>query len=193
MVLRFDELRIPHRQPHKSECALARCPSADGDSDKLCTLMSYGDQPPEGVLGLPVYAIKNTAKRWLTTVNYDLLIYDDKIVIARGISWKSTPREVAQRRSLGLSARETDEARVHQAAFSSGERLRESDASNRLIPAAAVLGATLVRGSILSRLELELGGGERMRFMWLRWSRNADYAEARQALSGLLGAKLRAD
>jgi hypothetical protein len=159
----------------------------------LGTLMSYSDKHPEGVLGLPVYAIKNTARRWLTMVNYDLLIYDDKIVVARGISWKSVPMEYAQKQSFGLTGRERDEARVHKVVFSSGEPPRESDASNRLIPTAAVLGARLVHGSILARLELELSGGERMRFMWLNWSRNADYAEARRALSGLLGAKLTAD
>jgi hypothetical protein len=31
-------------------------------------------------------SIKNAARRWWTTVNFDLLVYRDRIVVARGYS-----------------------------------------------------------------------------------------------------------
>jgi hypothetical protein len=44
----------------------------------------------------PVFAIKNAAKRWATTVNYDLLIYDDRLLIARGCPTATLLRSLAR-------------------------------------------------------------------------------------------------
>ena len=77
-----------------------------------------------------MYAVKNTAKRWLTTVNYDLLIYQDKLVVARGISWRTFADDLTEahvwRKVTGRSDFETvDEARVSRTARGSAEELLE--------------------------------------------------------------------
>src|SRR5881409_2609575 len=59
----------------------------------------------------PRLVLPNVAERWLTTVNYDLLIFDDRLVAVRGLTLRGgladgrTARET--RRALGVAAEGT--------------------------------------------------------------------------------------
>jgi hypothetical protein len=141
----------------------------------------------------PLYAARNTATRWLTTVNYDLLIYDDRLVVTRGISWKTAPDDLRARRKAG-SAKGAGEQRVAKAAATPIDEMTDRDGSNRVVPADEVTRATLKRGIMLARLQLELRNGDQLRYSWVhRGSVNGEYARIEQALGQMLGAKLQID
>ncbi len=150
----------------------------------------------------------NAATRHLTTVNYDLIIYDDRLVIARGISWRATPRHLAahaaegrRRRRAGLRRRPNEMAsgaaggkRVAEAQAIPIDELLSRDAGNRVVEADELACATLSVGVIMVRLCLVLHSGDRLRYTWLNWSSaNGEYARIEQALRQVLGAKLQAD
>ena len=144
-------------------------------------------------LGPPVFALKNTATRWATTVNYDLLIYQDTMVVARGLSWKGFTEEQFESRAIGLkpTSFERDE---HRLTLTSETPLEElSTAGTAAIdssglrtlhrPSSGVALESALRGSTLQ-------GGESLKYMWMIFSKATKYEPAKVALRGLLGAKL---
>lgn len=136
-------------------------------------------------------SVRNTATRWLTTVNYDLLIFDDKLVVSRGISWRTAPSDLAAGHKAG-SLKAADHKRVQHTATVPEDVLLSEDAGNRVVSPEAVRCARLRRRMKLARLEVELKAGDKLKFMWLDLSsRNGDYNEIRQALKRLLGPKLK--
>lgn len=134
----------------------------------------------------PVFAVKNTARRWATTVNYDLLIYDDRILVARGLSY----RDAAPERPF---TPEVHEARVQSVASLSVEEVLSRDAGNRLIWSADIAVARLTRWFGICTFRLKLLTGEHLKYMWMDSAkRAAAYAPAKEALQSLLGDRLRA-
>src|SRR4051812_15486326 len=105
--------------------------------------------------GPPVCTVKNTAKGWATSVNYDLLIYNDRLIVARGLSLVSGLREVWRNREESFGHRIDHDARVAATAAKSGDELSSADPGNRLIMASEIESARLRRGPICSlRLKL---------------------------------------
>ena len=143
-------------------------------------------------LGPPVFALKNTATRWATTVNYDLLIYQDTMVVARGLSWKGFTEEQFESRAIGLkpTSFERDEHRLTLTSETPLEELLTADSGNRLIRTADIASAKLGRRFGICTLRLTLQGGESLKYMWMNSSKATKYEPAKVALRELLGAKL---
>jgi hypothetical protein len=162
----------------------------------------------------PVFAVKNAARRWATTVNYDLLIYDDRILVARGLSYRDAAPELGSyaretraaartRRETGIDVErvrperpftpEVHEARVQSVASLSVEEVLSKDAGNRLIWSVDIAVARLTRWFGICTFRLKLLTGERLKYMWMDSAkRAAAYAPAKEALQSLLGYRLRA-
>jgi hypothetical protein len=159
------------------------------------------------VPGAPVCAIRNAGfvvgdglsalrQRWLTTVNYDVLIYLDGLVVARGLSWSGFPayrKERQEGREQGRSSADIHVARVRRASETPMEQLLAADERNRMIQTDQIVTAWLKRRWGFCALTIHVSAGERLKFAWLNLSRvNGDYDEIATALASVLGERLKA-
>ena len=138
--------------------------------------------------------MKNTAARLATTVNYDLLIYADRIVVARGLSLRGSVAEerlLSDATGVTRSGLERDEERLTRTSERQLEDLLAADEGNRLIRASDIASANLKRRFGICTLTLDLEGGESLKYRWLNSaSAAADYEQAKGAFRELLGARL---
>jgi hypothetical protein len=142
-----------------------------------------------GSVAGPIGSIKNTATRWMTGVNYDLLIYRERIVVARGFSY----RDVKEHRQALRDAdvREANAARVARAAALDEVALLAQDPGNRVIPVEEIASAILSQRLGICTLRLELASGERVKYRWMNSAKKATALyDARSWLIEALGIKL---
>jgi len=157
--------------------------------------------------GAPIYAISNLtfsagaglralAERWLTTVNYDVLIYPDSLLVVRGLSWRAFPdyrKERQEGREHGRPASDVHVARVRRASETPMEQLLAADRRNRMIQTDEIVYAPLKRRWGFCALTIHVIDGERLKFTWVNNSRrNGDYNEIAAALASVLGDRLKA-
>jgi hypothetical protein len=159
------------------------------------------------VPGTPVCAIRNAVfvvgdglsalrQRWLTTVNYDVLIYPDGLVVARGLSWSEFPayrRERQEGREQGQSSADIHVARVRRASETPMKELLAADRRNRIIQTEQIVTAWLKRRWGFCTLTIHVRAGERLKLKWLNLSRvNGDCDEIASTLASVLGDRLKA-
>jgi len=145
-------------------------------------------------LGQPVFVVVNAAARWLTTINYDLLIYEDKVVVARGIALRGSLTEARESRAVLGRRRSSLEMNEERVRSTSERELDELLAvkGNRLIRASDIASATLKRRFGICTLRLKLQTGENLKYKWMNSASLAtDYEQAKMALRELLGARLK--
>ena len=141
-------------------------------------------------LGPPVFAVKNTAARWATTINYDLLIFEDKIVVARGLSFPGSVGEERLRDSVGVkrSALERNDDRVRDTSERQLEELLAADGGNRLIRVSDIASANLKRRFGTCTLTLNLQTGASLKYRWLNSGSFAtDYEQAKEDFANCWG------
>lgn len=136
----------------------------------------------------------NTAARWLTTVNHDLLIYEDKLVIARGLAVRGSLTEARESRAvLGRkrSTLEINNERIRATSESQLEELLAVD-GNRLIRPSDIATATLKRRFGICTLTLNLQTGQSLKYRWMNSASLAtDYEASKVALRDFLGPRLK--
>jgi hypothetical protein len=144
-------------------------------------------------LGPPVFAVKNTAARWATTINYDLLIYEDKLVVARGLALRGSLDEARVSRAVLGRKRSPLEGNEERVRGTSERQLEELLAvkGNRLIKASDIASANLKRRFGICTLTLNLQAGERLKYRWMNSASLAtEYEQAKVAFRRLLGPRL---
>jgi hypothetical protein len=155
------------------------------------------------LLGTPLLTIYNTARRWWTVKNYDLVIYDRAVLIVLGIRLDSLVREMRRRREArhlegtrGLGARisAANDERSATIATTPLPVLLAADPGNRLVGLDEIQSARLSRRLGISTLRLELSDGIRLRFLWTNasWRGFPRYEEAAETLRSLLPGRFRA-
>jgi hypothetical protein len=147
-----------------------------------CVPVGTGNRSKE-----PLYTIRNTATRWLTLTNYDLLVYED-VLVASVVSYGShfEAAKIAAGSSRALTDRGLDDERVAAAARAG----RNETAARVVIRADETAAARLSKRMGVVILRLELLHGRDWKFIWLNAERWADYSHARDALERMLGSKL---
>ena len=156
--------------------------------------MGAGSQSAE-----PLYTIRNTATRWLTLTNYDLLLYEDALV-ASVVTFRSHVEADRRRKRAGertgvrrtFTDRSLDDERVDAAAATSPDEIAAEDARGAITRSDDVVAARLSKRMGVVTLRLELARSSDRKFMWLDRERWADYSQALAALERMLGSKLRA-
>ena len=137
-----------------------------------------------------ICSVRNTATRWLTTENYDLVNFDDRLVVSRGISLKTARRDIDAGRVAGpqLAA---DRERLARAARVPIDELLAPDAGNRVVWPQEVERVAVSRRMKFAKSKIQLAGGGQLKYIWLDSAiRNGDYGEIRRALETLFGPKL---
>ena len=155
---------------------------------------------PNDPLGPPLLTIYNTAGRWLTLKNYDLLVYENALLIVLGLTARNLGREMRRRR-------ETRKARFRRplshVPAGNAERsaniaatpvpaILAADHGNRLVPLDEIESAVLSRRLGTCKLELRLQDETRPRFIWLNLSVNANYDHVIETLTDRLPERFRA-
>ena len=156
--------------------------------------MGAGSQSAE-----PLYTIRNTATRWLTLTNYDLLLYENALV-ASVVPFRSNVEAVRRRKRAGerpgvrrtFTDRSLDDKRVDAAAATSPDEIAAEDARGAIVRSDDVVAARLSKRMGVVTLRLELARSSDRKFMWLDRERWADYSLALAALERMLGSKVRA-
>lgn len=141
--------------------------------------LSALDHPPNarGTASEPLCSIRNTATRWLTTVNYDLLISQDKLVVIRGISWRTAGRDLSAGHAAG-SQTAAGLMRVEHASAIPEAELLAQHTGNRIVRAGEVKTARLGRRIKIAHMKIRLKNGKRLTYKWLGWpSHYGDYHE----------------
>jgi hypothetical protein len=145
-------------------------------------------------LGPPVFVVTNTAVRWATTINYDLLLYEDKLVVARGFELRrSVKEELFLRDVVGVerSSAERNEERVRKTAEQQLEELLAADENNRVIRAWEIASASLKHRLGICSLRLTLRTGEKLKYRWMNSASFATkYKPAKEAFLQFLGPRL---
>jgi hypothetical protein len=158
-------------------------------------------EPPVDEAG-PRLTIPNASRRWLTTVNYDLLVFDDRLVALKGLTLKGGAAQARTdqrvRRALGAPAEESswarqrarDEERVAAAAVDAA--VASSDRPDRIVVRFDdVRQARLTKRFGIVALRLTLEDGSSHRWMWMNNSMARRYAETAPVLRAVLGSRLR--
>jgi hypothetical protein len=146
----------------------------------------------------PLYVVPNTARRWLTVVNHDLLISESRLVSIRSVSPRSAYAEFQVDRALQGKVKGTSAARERIHSWEE-RRLREAleltDAEllgrapdNAIIALAEISAARLTMGRRFCKLGVRLEDGSRQRWIWS--SRYAPVEEVEPVLRRLLGERL---
>jgi hypothetical protein len=145
----------------------------------------------------PLYVVFNAARRWMTTTNFDLFIYSDRLVAVRGFTVRSGLREArVERKTVGKASwaeSETRRRRREAERVADALRLREEDVlaqypENDAVRIDSICDARFRRRVGVCWLALSLADGEIVKWMWL--SRYAPYEEAEPVLRRVLGERL---
>jgi hypothetical protein len=156
---------------------------------------------PDEFLGPPLLTIYNTAQRWLTLKNYDLVLYEQAVLIALGLNLRNLGREKRRRREvrragargLGAQVPAGNAERSAEIAATPVPAILASDPGDQLVRLGEIEAAVLSRRLGHCKLRLNLSGNTRLQFLWLNSSRmNADYADVTTTLSHLLSERFRA-
>jgi hypothetical protein len=145
----------------------------------------------------PLYIVRNTALRWLTMTNYDLLIRETALASARGLHVKSELTEARidaavygkgnfAERGARLHARE--EQRIAEVAVLSDAELLARAADNIVVPVEAITAARVSRRLGLCKLAATLDDGRRVTWRWM--NRYGPYEEVEPVLRRVLGSRL---
>jgi hypothetical protein len=149
---------------------------------------------PDDPLGPPRLAIYNTAYRWLTLKNYDLLFHEHVLLIVLGLTTHNLPREMRRRREARRAGFRRPLSHVPAAnaersaniAAMPVSAILAADSGNRLVPLQQIESAVLSRRFGNCTLALRLRDKTRPRFKWLNLSVNADYDHVVETLTDLI-------
>ena len=130
--------------------------------------MGAGSQSAE-----PLYTIRNTATRWLTLTNYDLLLYENALV-ASVVPFRSNVEAVRRRKRAGerpgvrrtFTDRSLDDERVDAPAATSPDEIAAEDARGAIVRSDDVVAARLSKRMGVE-LSLEMARSSGRKFMWL--------------------------
>jgi hypothetical protein len=102
----------------------------------------------------PLYVVRNAATRWLTTVNYDLFIYADRLVSVQGLTVAGAMarhrQQAAERRRSKLPAPPLSQSRAAQVAWAE-QRVSEAMGRTDAQLLARARGNRVVRWAEVSR------------------------------------------
>ena len=140
--------------------------------------------------------MRNTADRLLlTTTNYDLLFYGDRLVAVKGLSLgaglasaATDPREGSS--AEWLESKNTERVRAATAAEGSTTPA-ESSGDRFVVRFDEISRATLTKRFGVVKLRLELSDGRKLVWRWMNSSLATRYDDAAPALRQLLGSVLR--
>ena len=166
------------------------------------------------VLERPRLVVPNTADRWFTLANYDLFLFDGRLVALKGLTMRGAMRdpvkeavtEARKRRkdrrngdAVGEQSRENAWQRARTrtekrvaATHASAASLNSSESSDRIvIQLADVSSAKLSKRGGIVVLRLQLKDGTQRSWRWMNSSQARVYAEAAPVLRDVLGSLLR--
>ncbi|HWX96191.1 MAG TPA: hypothetical protein VNZ01_04995 [Solirubrobacteraceae bacterium] len=161
------------------------------------TVRTYGPTDP---LGPPRLTIYNTAERWLTLKNYDLVFYENAVLIVLGLTARNLRREMRRRREVRRAGFRRPlshvpagnaERSAYIAATPVPATLAE-DRGNRLVPLDEIESAGLSRRLGMCKLKLRLTDETHATFIWANLSVNANYDHVTETLTDLLPERFRA-
>jgi hypothetical protein len=147
----------------------------------------------------PVYVVRHTALRWLTTVNHELFIFDTKLASARGLTWATGHENIRVDRAVEgkispSRAKERTQAwadeRVTRVLDMSDEELLAQAPDNMIIGVDTISAARLSKRLGLCKLRVTLDTGREIRWRWLNRPENGSYHDIAAALNGVLGSRL---
>jgi hypothetical protein len=150
---------------------------------------------PDEPLGPPLLTIYNTARRWLTLKNYDLVLYEHAMLIVLGLTVGNVGREKQRRREVrkagargvGAQVPAGNAERSAKIAVTPFTTILAADRGNRLVHLEEIASAVLTRRLGVCKLRLHLTDGTQLKFIWLNSSRmNAAYAEVANTFARLL-------
>jgi|SRR5271166_4390954 len=124
---------------------------------------------PAASLGTPLLTIYNTARRWTTPKNYDLVLYEHAVLIALGLRLGNVGREKRRRREVRKAGARGPLAHVPagnaersgKIAATPVQTILTADSGNRLVPLEEIDSAGLTRRLGLCTLKLRLIDGTR--------------------------------
>lgn len=153
-------------------------------------------------LPAPRLVIPNAARRWLTTTNYDLLVYSDRLVAVKGLTLRGGMQDdrrdrhvravlgVPDSRSVGERQRARTEQRV--AALMTNGELGSAESSDQiLVQLSDMSRAKLSKRVGIVSLRLWLKDGSKLSWRWMNHSLAKPYADAAPVLRDVLGNLLR--
>jgi hypothetical protein len=152
----------------------------------------------------PLFVVPNTATRWVTAANYDLLIWETRFASVRGLTMKSVIEDDRiERMILGKGRRKTwREATARQQGLA-GERaetaVRLSEPEllarapgNIVLDWSAIAAARLTKRTGLCTMRLTLADGRRLKWQWMNSQMAARYEDVEPVLRRVLGPRLSA-
>ena|ERR1700720_4178552 len=161
---------------------------------------NVGTHGPNDPPGPPLLTIYNTAERWLTLKNYDLLFYEHHLLIVLGLNTRNLRREMRRRREVRQAGFHRPLSHVpagnaERSANIAGTAVSDiltAERGNRLVPLEEVQSAVLSRRLGICRLKLRLTDQTRLRFIWANLSVNANYDHVIETLTDLMPERFRA-
>ena len=145
----------------------------------------------------PLYIVRNTALRWLTTTNYDLLIRETTLASVRGLQLRSELTEAridaavygkGDRADREARMRARQDERIADAAVLSEAELLARAPDNMVVPVEAISAARVTRRFGLCKLAATLDDGRRLTWRWM--NRSGPYEEVEPVLRRVFGSRL---
>jgi hypothetical protein len=147
----------------------------------------------------PLYVVRHTGIRWLTTANHELFVFDTKLASARGLTLKTGRERARVDRAVygkvGFSgARERTQAwadeRIARVLEMSDEELLAQAPDNMIIGLDTIAAARLSKRFGFCKLRVTLDTGRKIRWRWLNQAENGMYRDIGAALHRVLGSRL---
>lgn len=147
----------------------------------------------------PVFVVRHTGVRWLTTANHELFIFPTRLASVRGMTLASGVRDARldravygkpSRRQAGERIRARGDERVASVLEMSDEELLSQAPDNMIIGLDAISAARLSKRFGFCKLGVTLKTGHKIRWRWLNRPENGLYPDAAAALSGVLASRL---
>jgi len=149
----------------------------------------------------PLYVVRHTSLRWLTTVNHELFIWENKFASIRGLTLKSglndaridtTIRGKVASSDAKARTREWADERVASALELSENELLMQAPDNMMFETSAITAARLTKHFGICKLSVTLDDGRRLRWRWMNSAMCGRYEEVAPVLRRTLGSRLTA-
>jgi hypothetical protein len=147
----------------------------------------------------PLYVVRHTAARWLTTTNHELFIWETRFASIRGLTLKSGRNDARIERAVygKLSWRETrtrtqawaDERIAHALELSEDELLAQAP-DNMIFDTSAITAARLSKHFGMCKLTVTLDDGRRLKWRWMNSRQCGRYEEVAPVLRRTLGSRV---
>jgi hypothetical protein len=148
----------------------------------------------------PLYAVRNTSRGWLTTVNHELFLYEDRLVSVRGATLRSGTAAARKRsKESGQASIKEDWAGLSEDAdrrvadvLATPEAAVLERRDSALVAVDDVAEARLARRIGICKLVLKTRDGRKLAWRWMDVKMNGKFDEVAPVVRRVFGDRLRA-